>query len=155
MADRASRASLLGAAGRGDPNADHALAFVAEIDPAGLWAPIAKPAPIGALTTINVAGIMQQRRVDANGRVVAEDLVADDGWSNRGTFTGDVEAFMAAKRAGVGLAPEEKPADPETNIVVDGLPGTPVGPPEPQPIPEPPAGLLDDIAAVLARTARK
>jgi hypothetical protein len=25
---------------RGDPDADHALVFVAEVDPAGLWAPI-------------------------------------------------------------------------------------------------------------------
>ena len=70
-----------------------AVAFVAEIDPAGLWAPIAKRTPIGTLTTINVAGVKRQFRVDANGRIVAENPVADDGWSNRGTFAGDAEAF--------------------------------------------------------------
>jgi hypothetical protein len=145
----AALARYLGQAyrGPGDPDADHALAFVNEIDPAGLWAPIARPAPIGTFTTINVAGIKRQVRVDANGRIVAESPVADDGWSNRGTFAGDTEAFIAAKRAGVGLGPEEEPADPGTPVVA---------PDEPQPITEPPPpGLLADIAAVLARTATK
>jgi hypothetical protein len=117
---------------RGNPDAENALAFVAEIDPAGMWAPIAKPAPIGEVSTVEFAGIKQQRRVDANGRVVAENPVADDGWSNRGTFTGDAAAFMAAKRAGVGLGPEEEPADPGTPV--EGRPA------EPQAIPEPPPG---------------
>src|SRR5438105_15092849 len=30
-------------------------------------------------------------------------LPGHDGWSNRGTFAGDAEAFMAAKRSGVGF----------------------------------------------------
>jgi hypothetical protein len=133
--------------GRGDPDADHALAFVAEVDAAGLWGPIAKPAPIGEIATIEVAGIEQQRRVDAYGRVVAENPVADDGWSSRGTFAGDAEAFMAAKRAGVGFGAQEEPADPGKPVVA---------PAEPQPILEPaPPGLLADIAAVLERTAKK
>ena len=73
---------------------------------------------------------------------------------------------MAAKRAGVGLGPEEKLADPKANIVADDLPGAPVvDPAEPAPVTEPeakivadglpPPGLLADIAAVLARTAKK
>ena len=66
-------------------------------------------------------GIKHQVRVDANGRVVAENPVADDGWSTRGTFVGDAEAFMAAKRAGVGLkAGPEEPPSPE-RLVDDAL----------------------------------
>lgn len=84
---------------------------MAEVDPAGLWTPFAAEPPIGEIATVEFAGIKQQRRVDANGRVVAENPVADDGWSNRGTFTGDAEAFMAAKRAGVGLLPVHQAAD--------------------------------------------
>src|SRR6516162_2268024 len=55
-----------------------------------------------------------QVRIDARGRVVARSPVSDDGWSTRGTFTGAAEAFMAAKRAGVGLKPdpEEPPPAP-------------------------------------------
>jgi hypothetical protein len=49
--------------------------------------------------------------------VVADNPIADDGWSNRGTFAGDAEAFMAAKRAGVGLGLEEEPADPGKPVV--------------------------------------
>src|SRR5260370_14213663 len=62
---------------RRDPDTDHALPFVVEIHPAGLWAPIPMPAPIGALTTIEVAEIKQQRRVDPDGRVLSENPVAD------------------------------------------------------------------------------
>jgi hypothetical protein len=145
----AALARYLGQAyrGSGDPDADHALAFVAEVDPAGLWAPIATPAPVGTLTTINVAGMKRQVRVGANGRVVAENPVADDGWSNRGTFTGDASAFMAAKRAGVGVRPGEEPSHQATPVVA---------PAEPQPLLEPPPpGLLADIAAILARTANR
>lgn len=88
--------------GPGDPDAGHALAFLAEIDPAKLWAPGASmPLPIGEITTIEFAGTKQQRRVDGRGRAVPESPVADDGWSNRPTFAADAEAFLAAKRAGV------------------------------------------------------
>jgi hypothetical protein len=50
-------------------------------------------------------------------RIVAENPVTDDGWSNRGTFTGDAEASMAAKRAGVGFGPDEEAADRGTPAV--------------------------------------
>jgi len=89
---------------RGDPDADHALAFVETVaDPEGLYAPQPTEAPIGRVVEIAYNGIKRQVRVDANGRVVAESPVGDDGWSNRGTFVGAAEAFMAAKRASVGL----------------------------------------------------
>jgi hypothetical protein len=91
-------------------------------------------------------GIKRQVRVDANGRVVAENPVSDDGWSNRATFAGDAEAFMAAKRAGVGLKKEPPPAPP--------IPPRPIIRAEPRPEPPPP-GLLADIAAALARAESK
>jgi len=83
-------------------------------DPEGLYTPQPAEAPIGRVVEIAYDGIKHQVRVDANGRVVAENPVADDGWSTRGTFVGDAEAFMAAKRAGVGLkaGPEEPPSAP-------------------------------------------
>ena len=56
--------------------------------------------PIGRVVEIAYNGIKRQVRVDANGRVVAESPVSDDGWSRRETFAGDAEALMAAKRAG-------------------------------------------------------
>jgi hypothetical protein len=104
---------------------------------------------IGDISTVEVAGIKTQRRVDANGRVVVESPVADDGWSKRGTFAGDAEAFMAAKRDGVGVRPEEEPADPGTPVMAQAVP-QPQPPTEIQP---PPPGLLADIEATLARTA--
>src|SRR6516165_25196 len=58
--------------------------------------------PIGEITTVEFAGIKHHRR-RANERIVPENLTADDGWSHRGTFAGDAAAFMAAKRAGVGV----------------------------------------------------
>jgi hypothetical protein len=89
---------------RGDPDADHALAFVETVaDPEALYAPQPAEAPIGRVVEIAYNGIKRQVRVDANGRVIAESPVSDDGWSTRGTFAGDAEAFMAAKRAGIGL----------------------------------------------------
>ena len=92
---------------RGDPDADHALAFVETVaDPEGLYRPQPVEAPIGRMVEIAYNGIKRQVRVDANGRVIAESPVSDDGWSTRGTFAGDAEAFMAAKRAGVGLKPD-------------------------------------------------
>jgi hypothetical protein len=64
------------------------------------------------VVTIDYNGIKRQVRVDANGRVVAESPIADD-----------AEAFMAAKRAGVGLRsdPDEPPPAPR--------PAPPVPPP--------------------------
>jgi hypothetical protein len=57
----------------GDPDADHALAFVQTIaDPEGLYAPQPAEAPIGRVVEITYNGIKRQVRVDANGRVVAE-----------------------------------------------------------------------------------
>jgi hypothetical protein len=100
---------------RGNPDADHALDFAETVaDPEGLWTPTAAEAPIGEVVEIAYNGIKRQIRVDANGRVVAESPIADDGWSRRGTFAGDAEAFMAAKRAGVGLKsdPDEPPPAP-------------------------------------------
>jgi len=135
---------------RGDPDADHALAFVETVaDPEGLYAPQPTEAPIGRVVEIAYNGIKRQVRVDADGRVVAENPVADDGWSTRGTFSGDAEAFMAAKRAGVGLkaGPEEPPPAPP-------IPPPPMIRAEPRPEPPPP-GLLADIAAALARVESK
>jgi hypothetical protein len=117
---------------RGNPDADHALAFVETVgDPEGLYTPQPVEAPIGRVVEIGYNGIKRAVRVDAHGRVVAESPIADDGWSNRGTFVGDTEAFTAAKRAGVGLKP-----DPEE--------------PPPAPPVSPPPRLLADIAAALA-----
>jgi hypothetical protein len=71
---------------RGDPDADHALAFVETVaDPERLFAPFLQEPPIGRVVEIAYNEIKRQVRVDANGRVVAESPVADDGWSNRGT----------------------------------------------------------------------
>jgi hypothetical protein len=100
---------------RGNPDAGHAQAFVETVaDPEGLFAPQPVDPPIGRVVEIAYNGIKRQVRVDARGRVVAENSVADDGWSRCGTFTGDAEAFLAAKRAGVGLKPdpEEPPPAP-------------------------------------------
>jgi hypothetical protein len=66
-------------------------------DPEGLYAPQPAEAPIGRVVEIAYNGIKRQVRVDANGRVVVESPVSDDGWSRRGTFAGDAEAFTAAK----------------------------------------------------------
>ena len=105
----------------GSPDAGHALAFVETVaDPEGLYAPQPGEAAsngvrgIGRVGEIAYNGIKRQVRVDANGRVVAESPIADDGWSRRRTFAGDAEAFMAAKRAGVGLKsdPDEPPPAP-------------------------------------------
>jgi len=134
---------------RGDPDADHALAFVETVaDPEGLYRPQPVEAPIGRMVEIAYNGIKRQVRVDANGRVVAENPIADDGWSNRGTFSGDAEAFLA-QSAGVGLKPnpEEPPPAPP-------IPPPPMIRAEPQPEPPPP-GLLADIAAALARVESK
>jgi len=99
----------------GNPDAGHAQAFVETVaDPEGQFAPVPVEAPIGAVVAIDYNGIKRLVRVDARGRVVAESPIADDGWSRRGTFAGDAEAFMAAKRAGVGLKsdPDEPPPAP-------------------------------------------
>ena len=99
----------------GNPDAGHARAFVETVvDPEGLFAPQPGEAPIGRVVEIAYNGIKRCVRVDARGRVVAENPVADDGWSTRGAFTGDAEAFLAAERAGVGMKPdpEEPPPAP-------------------------------------------
>jgi hypothetical protein len=118
-------------------------------DPERLYSPQPAEAPIGPVVEIAYNGIKRQVRVDANGRIVAESPVADDGWSTRGTFTGDAEAFMAAKRAGVGLKP-----DPEEPALTPPIPPPPIIRAEPRPEPPPP-GRPADIAATLARTERK
>jgi hypothetical protein len=76
---------------------------VAVIDPDGQWLTIAEQ-PIGEV--INHNGVTQRRCV-LNGRVV-DRPDARDGWSNRGTFSGDAEVFAALKRAAVAL--ENPPA---------------------------------------------
>ena len=135
---------------RGDPDADHALAFVETVaDPEGQYASQPAKAPIGRVVEIAYNGIKRQVRVDASGRVVAENPVSDDGWSNRGTFAGDAEAFLAAKRAGVGAKP-----DPEEPPQAPPIPAPPMIEAQPPPKPPPP-GLLADIAAALARTEGK
>jgi hypothetical protein len=78
---------------------------VAEIDPDGQWVTVAEQ-PIGEVTEINHNGVTQRRRV-LNGRVV-DGPDARGKWSNRGSFSGDAEAFAVAKRAAVAL--ENPPA---------------------------------------------
>ena len=135
---------------RGNPDADHALTFVETVaDPEGPYAPQPAEAPIGRVVEIAYNGIKRQVRVDANGRVVAESPVSNDGWSRRGTFTGDTEAFMAAKRAGVGLK-----SDPDEPPPAPAVPPPPMIRAEPRPEPPPP-GLLADIAAALAKVESK
>ena len=107
---------------RGNPDADHALAFVETVaDPEGLYMPQPAKAPIARVVEIAYNGIKRQVRVNANGRVVAESPVSNDGWSTRGTFAGDAEAFMSAKRAGVGLKPDpdEPPPAPRGTTTAD------------------------------------
>jgi len=102
----------------GDPDADHALAFVETVaDPERLYTPQPGEAAsngvrgIGRVVEIAYTGIKRQVRVDTNGRVTGyAERQEGDGWSTRGTFAGDAEAFIAAKRA--GIAPAQKP-DPE------------------------------------------
>ena len=94
---------------RGNPDASHSADFVEMVaDPEGLYAQQPGEAPIGRVVEIAYNGIKRQVRV------VAESPIADDGWSRRGTFAGDAEAFIAAKRAGVGLKsdPDEPPPAP-------------------------------------------
>jgi hypothetical protein len=85
----------------GNPDADHAQAFVENVaDPEGQFAPVAVELAQGEVVEIGYNGIKRHVRVDANGCVAAHaEPVAGDGWSNRSTFVGDTEAFMAAKRA--------------------------------------------------------
>ncbi len=68
---------------------------MAEIGPDGQWLTVAEQ-PLGE---INHNGVTQCRRV-VNGRVF-DGPDAGDGWSNRGTFSGDAETFAAAERAAV------------------------------------------------------
>jgi hypothetical protein len=113
---------------RGNPDASHSADFVEMVaGPEGLYAPQPDEAAsngvrgIGRVVEIAYNGIKRQVRVDANGRVVAESPIADDGWSRRGTFTGDAKAFMAAKRAGIGMKPdpEEPPPAPPIPATAD------------------------------------
>ena len=70
---------------RGNPDADHAVAFVAEHDPEGLFAPAAVDPPISELVEIDYNGIKRVGRVNSNGRVAAyAGLVAGDEWSTAG-----------------------------------------------------------------------
>lgn len=74
---------------RGNPDADHAIVFVAEHDPDGQFAPIEAPSPIGRVVEIDYNGIKRVVWVDSNGRVVAyAEPIVGDGWSNRGAFAG-------------------------------------------------------------------
>jgi len=86
----------------GDPETEAALCFAAEIDPTGEHRASAVATPTGQVVEINHNGIPHRRRVDGRGRVIAENPVADDGWSSRQTFTpADPDEFVAAKRAGI------------------------------------------------------
>jgi hypothetical protein len=75
----------------------HAEDFVSEIDPHNLYSAEIVISTIGEVTTINHNGVNQTRRVH-NGRV-CDGPDMSNGWSNRGTFSGDAEAFATAKRA--------------------------------------------------------
>ena len=74
--------------------------------------------------------------------------MSDDGWSRRATFAGDAEAFMAGKRAGVGLKP-----DPEEPPPAPPIPPPPMIRAEPRPEPPPP-GLLADIGRGIGADCR-
>jgi hypothetical protein len=92
---------------RSNPDADHAVAFVAKHDPEGQFAPAAVDPPIGRLVEINYNGIKRTIRIDGNGRGrELGEAIRCDGWSNRRTFTSDAEALVAAKWAGGGLRPD-------------------------------------------------
>jgi hypothetical protein len=72
------------------------------------FAPVAVEALIGEVVEIAYNGIKRQVRVDANGRVAANAEPRHRGWVvKRRTFAGDAKAFMAAKRARVGLLPRQ------------------------------------------------
>ena len=81
---------------RGNPTPITPSPSSPSIDPEGLFAPAAVDPPISQLVEIDYNGIKTVVRVNSNGRVAAyAELVAGDGWSNRGTFTGDAEAIRA------------------------------------------------------------
>ena len=163
--------------GPGNPAADHAQAFVASIDPAGddEYAAPPLPEPVGTPAVVTFGGSRHERRVDERGRVVPEQLQQPD--PERGTFTGSPAEFAAAKARGVMTPTElaggaaatlgfpERPDDDRLcrsdragnlhvgNAVAAVEPPAPAAEAIPRP-PSPPAGLLADIAATLARTAR-
>jgi hypothetical protein len=90
--------------GLGRADEQHTEDFVAEIDPDGQWLTIAAQL-IGEVAEITFNGTKQRRRVDASGRADFDSPIsADDGWSNRGTFSGDAEGFTAAKRGCLRLS---------------------------------------------------
>jgi hypothetical protein len=86
--------------GPGNPDAEHAKAFVVSLDPSGEHEVDPPAAPLGSLTVIeHHAGIRQVRRVH-NGRVVPEVFGSDP---PRATFTGD----LAAAKARAVMTPSE------------------------------------------------
>jgi hypothetical protein len=62
---------------RGDPDADHALMFVAEHDPERQFGRPPQELEVAQVVEINYNGMKREVRLDANGRVVAGKLVAD------------------------------------------------------------------------------
>jgi hypothetical protein len=90
---------------RGNPDAEHARAFVETVaDPEGLFAPRPVKPAVNA-TTIKFNGIKQRVFLDGHGRVIGHGDHAERP-SPRGTFAGD---FLDAKRAAV-MPPEEPEA---------------------------------------------
>jgi hypothetical protein len=102
---------------------EHAKDFVAGIDPDGQWLTVAAQ-PIGEVIEINHNGVTLRRRV-LKGRVV-DWPDARDGWSNRGTFSGDTEAFLAAENPGSFTDPgenrreREKERERRTDCLLEG-----------------------------------
>lgn len=93
--------------GLGNAHADHALAFVAEVDPDGRYAVAPPPPPIGRMAAVeHHIGVPVARRV-LDGRVVPESF---DRFATRPpTFTGDAKAgkilaTMTPKEIASGIA---------------------------------------------------
>ncbi len=134
---------------REDPDATHAQAFLASVDPDGQFAPAPTPVAAGTPRVIeHHIGVRHTRLVDANGRVVPEQSTQVD--PPRGTFTGSPAAYAMAKTRGAVTPREIAEAEAFLALQASEEPAMPTTPPEPAP----PPGLLRDIAATLARAAR-
>ena len=149
--------------GQGNPAADHARAFVETLDPAGEHK-VAAPEPT-PIRRIEFGGVTREAGaiLSPSG---APSLIPFDRSNSRETFTGDTAAFNRLKFAGT-RTPSERADDERGSSVVraklvpddrqstdrcEPPPAYPTVAEPKQAIPAPPAGLLADIAATLART---
>lgn len=139
--------------GRGNPAA--AAAFLASVDGGFAPSPIPAPTPtrkieVAAGVVHEVGGVMSPSG--------AFSPIALDATNSRETFTGTEEDFAAAKRFAVMTPKEAAEAEAYRASLVNAAerPSGRPAPPDamPKPEPTPPPGLLADIAAALARTAK-